>query len=420
MSKKIISLFSGALGLDLGLEAEGLKIAIAIEKNKTAVETIELNRSDSLVVIDEPIEDVRAADILTKAKLRRGETFVLTGGPCCQSFSTAGRRASLGDESRGLLFREFKRIVAETRPRFFVMENVKGMLSAAVRHRPLNERESGFPPLAKDELYGSAFEAICRELATLDYYIVYGLVNCADYGVPQKRHRLILIGSRDGEEVFIPKATHSETNGKLPWATLRDCIGTLRQGRPQFTPFSEAQLKYLRWLRAGQNWRDLPARLQKDALGAAYLSWGGRSGFSRRLSWDKPAPTLTTDPNGRATMLCHPDKLRPLTVREYARIQQFPDDWKFAGSIPQRYMQIGNAVPLGLGRVIGKMLKYVASRTDKELAKGHWSRRGKVVCGDAKLADRLKRRRKTAWNPARMRKNKDPQALRRWLDQIAA
>lgn len=418
MAKKIISLFSGALGLDLGLEDAGLKIAVAVEKNLTAVETIKLNRKAKLPVIDDPIEDVSAADILKKAGLKKREAFVLTGGPCCQTFSTAGKRKSLSDASRGLLFRDFKRIVAETQPRFFVMENVKGMLSAAVRHRPLNEREPGFPPLAKDEVYGSALKVICDELSELNYYIIFALVNCADYGVPQKRHRVIFIGSRDGEEIIIPAPTHSNSNGKQPWQTLRVSIGKLRQGRPRFVPFSKDQIKFLKLLHPGQNWRDLPAHLQEQALGAAYVSWGGRSGFSRRLAWDKPAPTLTTDPCGRATMLCHPTKLRPLSVREYARLQQFPDDWQFAGSAGQKYVQIGNAVPTGLGRAIGKMLVSVASGTDSGSRSKHWKRRGQVVCADPILATRLKNRAKTKLNPPRMRKNKDRNAARRWLQQI--
>lgn len=419
--KSIISLFSGALGLDLGLEKAGLKIAVAIEKNTTAVATIKLNRKEKLPVINEPIEDVSAADILKKAGLKKREAFVLTGGPCCQTFSTAGKRASLGDTDRGLLFRDFKRIVAETRPRFFVMENVKGMLSAAVRHRPLKDRGPGFPPLAKDEVYGSALEVIREELAELNYYILFALVNCADYGVPQKRYRVIFIGSRDGENIAIPPATHSDSNGKRPWRTLQDSIGTLRQGRPRFIPFSKDRARFLKLLSAGQNWQHLPSHLQEEALGAAFVSWGGRSGFCRRLEWDKPAPTLTTDPAGRATTLCHPTKLRPLSVREYARLQQFPDSWQFAGSVGQKYVQIGNAVPTGLGVAIGKMLSSVAARTDKEgLPKGHRKRRGQVICADLDLARKLKNRRKTTLNPARMRKNKDPEAARQWLKQIAA
>jgi len=419
MAKKIISLFSGALGLDLGLEKAALKIAVAVEKNAIAVETIKLNRKEKLPVIQSRVEDVSATEILKKGRLKKKEAFVLTGGPCCQTFSTAGKRKSLSDTSRGLLFREFKRIVLETQPRFFVMENVKGMLSAAVRHRPLNQRGPGFPPLEKDELYGSALKVICDELAQLNYYVIFGLVNCADYGVPQKRHRVIFIGSRDGEDIVIPDATHSGSNGKRPWRTLRDSIGKLKQGRPRFIAFSKQEIGFLKRLDAGQNWVDLPIRLQQKALGAAYDSWGGRSGFCRRLNWNEPSPTLTTDPCGRATMLCHPTRLRPLSVREYSELQEFPSGWRFAGSVPQKYIQIGNAVPIGLGRAIGKMLVSVASDTDVGLRPKHWKRRGSVICADPVLAMRLKKRRKTKLNPPRMRKNKDRNAARRWLQQAA-
>jgi DNA (cytosine-5)-methyltransferase 1 len=418
--KSVISLFSGAMGLDLGLEAAGLVTVVAVEKNKTAVATIKLNRGE-LPIISRPIENVRACEILKLAGLRKGEAFVLTGGPCCQSFSTAGKRQSLGDVKRGLLFRDFKRIVSETRPRFFVMENVKGMLSAAVRHRPLKERGPGFPPLSHEEEFGSALNVICEELAELNYHVIFGLVNCADYGVPQKRYRLVFIGSRDGEGVFIPRPTHSEKNGNPRWVTLGDALGKFTEQKPEFVPFPNDRRKLLKLLKAGQNWRDLPKRLHRVALGAAADSWGGRSGFCRRLSWNEPAPTLTTDPGGRATMLCHPTKLRPLSSREYAELQQFPNDWEFAGSIQQKYVQIGNAVPIGLGKAIGRMLLSVARRSDKYgLPKKFKERLGKVICADHDLARRLRTRQKTRLNPPRMRKNQDSGAAHRWMQQVAA
>src|SRR5262249_21387246 len=153
-----------------------------------------------------------------------------------------------------------------------------------------------------------------------------------------------------------PKRTHSEKGegGKKRWVTLREAIEGIG-GLPEFMPFKEHRLKLLRFLKAGENWRRLPRRLQRTALGAAADTWGGRSGFCRRLVWDKPAPTLTTDPTGRATTLCHPTELRPLSVQEYARLQQFPDGWRFAGLTSQKYIQIGNAVPTGLGLAIGRM-----------------------------------------------------------------
>lgn len=410
------------MGLDLGLEAVGFRTAVALEKNKTAVETIRLNKGDDFPVIDEPIEDVDAEDILDLADMKPREAFVLTGGPCCQSFSTAGKRQSLSDVKRGTLFRHFKRIVSEAKPRFFLMENVKGMLSAAIRHRPLDERGPGFPPLSPDEELGSALKVIREELAELKYYVVFGLVNCADYGVPQKRYRVVFVGSRDGEEIFLPKPTHSKKgdNSKLSWVTLKDAIGDLK-GRQEYVSLPEDRKKLLKLLKAGENWRDLPENLHREALGAAADTWGGRSGFCRRLLWDMPSPTLTTDPIGRATTLCHPEKLRPLSVEEYARLQQFPKDWKFSGKPRQKYMQIGNAVPLGLGSALGMMLEEVAAHTNKYgLPRQAQARLGTVVCPDAKLEKWLTTRQKTQLHPPWKRVNGDIEAGKKWLTQVGA
>lgn len=408
------------MGLDLGLEAAGMRTAVAVEKYGIAVQTVKLNKGEDFPILDEPIERFDTEEILDFGDLRPREAFVLIGGPCCQSFSTAGKRRSLSDGNKGALFREFKRIVSEAQPRFFVMENVKGMLSAAVMHRPLDKRGPGYPPLAPDEELGSALRVIRAELASLGYYVIFGLVNCADYGVPQKRLRLVFIGSRDGEDIVIPKPTHSEKggNGTKRWVTLEEAIAGIK-GRPEFIPFKQKRAKLLGLLKAGENWRSLPKRLQRAALGAAADTWGGRSGFCRRLVLGKPAPTLTTDPTGRATTLCHPTKLRPLSVQEYARLQQFPDDWKFLGLTSQKYIQIGNAVPTGLGLAIGKMLIEVAEKTDREgLPKGAAARLGKVVTDEA-LEKWIKGRRRTQLHPPWKRKKKGgTEAARRWMAKV--
>jgi DNA (cytosine-5)-methyltransferase 1 len=420
-TRATVSLFSGAMGLDLGLEAAGFRTSVALEMNRTAVETIKLNKAQ-LPIIDKKIEDVKTKEILEKAGLKAADICIVTGGPCCQSFSTVGKRESISDK-RGSLFRHFKRIVSEIRPRFFVMENVKGILSAAVRHRPLDNRGPGNPPLARDEEFGSALKVILRELTSLNYYIVIGLLNCADYGVPQKRMRVVFLGSRDGEDIGLPSPTHAEVsdNGRLPWITLRNAIVGIEDARPEYTPFSSDRLKYLSLLRMGQNWRDLPKRMHKKALGEAYNSWGGRSGFCRRLDWDVPSPTLTTSPTGRATTLCHPTKLRPLTVKEYAALQQFPKDWKFAGSADQKYVQIGNAVPLGVGEAIGKMFIAAMAQTAKHGLKSDSNQKlGSVQYGDPALEERLKLRAKTKLHPPRFRKNPNPKAARKWLDSTAS
>lgn len=407
----VISLFSGALGLDLGLEQAGFEIRVAVECNKLAVDTIRRNRP-ALPVIAKKIEDVTTAEILEHAGLQPGEPAIVTGGPSCQSFSTVGRRGSLGDP-RGGMFREFLRVVREARPRFFVMENVRGVLSAAIKHRPLRERGPGYPPLSPDEELGSALIHIIAELKATDYYTVFDLLNTANYGVAQTRERVIFIGSRDGEPVHLPAPTHSEFGGEglVPWLTLREALRSLDDPAPVYIDFPPSKAKYLAMVPEGGNWRQLPLDLRAEALGAAYVSWGGRAGFSRRLAWDRPAPALTTNPTGKATSLCHPTTLRPLSVKEYAKLQQFPDEWEFAGGARQQYIQIGNAVPVGLGRLVGLTLLDVMRNPrpgERPL--------GAVACANQELLKRLAGGARTRLNPNRMREIKGADAARQWMN----
>lgn len=415
----LVSLFSGALGLDIGLERCGFVPRLALEVDRRALETIALNRP-KLPVIGKRIEGVASDEILATAGLKRGEVTVVSAGPCCQSFSTVGTRGSISDP-RGGLFRHFCRIVDDVRPRFFVMENVKGILSAAVKHRPLDLRGPGHPPLSQEELLGSALRVVCDELAALRYYVVFGLLNAADYGVPQKRWRVFFIGSRDGEDIALPAPTHYDSSSRPrsrsqrhEWVTLRQAVLGIKPRN--WTDFSSDRKKLLKLLEPGQNWRDLPERLHREALGAALDSWGGRSGFSRRLAWDEPAPTLTTAPDGRATTLCHPDEDRPLSVEEYAALQQFPPRWKFGGSISQQYVQIGNAVPVGLGKAVGRVLLTAMRVTERSGPNLEYrQRKGRIVCGDPSLAARLRKQRKTQLHPAKLRTNGDPDEARKWL-----
>lgn len=404
----VISLFSGALGLDLGLEQAGFEVRVAVECNRFAAETIRLNRPH-LPLLQRRIEEIKTSEILAKAGMKPGEATVVTGGPSCQAFSTAGQRGSVSDP-RGLMFREFLRVVREARPRFFVMENVRGVLSAAIRHRPLNRRGPGFPPLSPGEELGSALKVILRELGSLGYHVLFDLVNSADFGVAQARERVLFIGSRDGEPVEIPERTHAQKpgDGFRPWLSLRDGLRGLSDREPAFSALCASKKRFLRLVPEGGNWRDLPARIQKKALGAAYVSWGGRAGFFRRLSWNKPAPALTTRPDSKATMFCHPSELRPLSVAEYARIQGFPDGWSFGGGTPQKYIQIGNAVPVRLGMLTGLTLRR-AMRSRRRVETGV------VLCAREELLDRLARRPRTVLNPPRMRRYKKSATARRWL-----
>lgn len=407
-----ISLFSGAMGLDLGLEQAGFCTKVAVECDRFAAATIRQNRPD-IEVIERRLEDVSTREILRAAGLDRGEAAVITGGPSCQAFSTAGQRGSMSDP-RGTSFREFLRVVREARPRFFVMENVKGVLSAAIRHRPLINRGPGHPSLADDEQLGSALMQILRALRKTGYYVVFDLLNSADFGVPQTRERVLFIGSRDGEPLWMPSQTHSPdgVGGLAPWTTLRQAIGRLRTSTHEYTELPKGKRKWIAMVPEGGNWRDLPEHCQKQALGAAYVSWGGRSGFCRRLAWDRPAPALTTRPDSKATMLAHPCELRSLSVEEYAAIQQFPAGWKLAGGTPQKYKQLGNAVPIGLGVAIGLALR-TAMRRRKRVEM--FRTVGTIVCADPCRLNRLAARPQTVLNPGRMRRVKGLQAARAWM-----
>jgi DNA (cytosine-5)-methyltransferase 1 len=257
-------------------------------------------------------------------------------------------------DPRGSLFMDFVRIVKEVQPRFFLMENVKGLLSASLRHRPINQRGKDYPPLEPDEIPGSALKVVLSEMKEIGYNVVYNLLEAADYGVPQNRERVIFIGSRDGETPTFPIPKYCKDGKILPkWRTLKDALTGLVDAKPEFMSYSESRLKYLRLLEAGQNWKHLPEDLKQEAMGGAYNSGGGKVGFYRRLSWDKPSPTITTSPHQKATDMCHPVELRSLTVRESAKLQTFPDDWIFYGSVSSKYKQIGNAVPVLLAKELG-------------------------------------------------------------------
>jgi len=404
----VVSLFSGAMGLDLGLEQAGFEVVLAIECDAQAVATIKLNRPN-LTIINRRIEEISTAEILQLAGLKRGGEFVVSGGPSCQSFSTAGQRRSIGDP-RGGLFRHFVRVVSEARPKFFIMENVKGMLSAAISHRPLNERGPGFPALKPEEELGSAFEVIAQELRNLNYYTLFDVLNAANYGTPQCRERILFIGSRDGKAIEMPSQTHAEKSGKgLPrWVSLRTAIGQLNDRNPAGFKLRDNDENYLRLIPEGGNWRDLEPELQRQAMGGAINSWGGRCGFFRRLSWDRPSPALTTQPNSKATLLCHPTELRPLSLREYALLQQFPDDWKFSGSIASQYRQIGNAVPVGLGEALGRAILTAWRKRNGK------SPLGVVETHNQDLIRKMAARPVTILNPASMRKTESGENSAEW------
>lgn len=396
------------MGLDIGLERAGFRTCVAVESDPEAAETIRINRPD-IPLIDKPIEEISTSHILEMAGVAVGEIELLAGGPACQSFSTAGRRRSVADP-RGKLFFHLMRVVDEAKPRFFVIENVRGLLSAAVKHRPLAERGGPFPPLTREEELGSAFEQVTNRFRQSGYHVVFDVLNAADFGAPQTRQRLVMIGSRDGASLSMPQPSHTSDgiNGLAPWRTLRDALADLNEDNPEYVKFAPSQRHYFALVPEGGNWRDLPHHVKEKALGGASTSWGGRSGFFRRLTWNRPSPTLNTDPAAKATALCHPDELRTLSVREYARIQGFPDEWKVCGSTRAKYRQLGNAVPVDLAAAIGNSIKHsLRGRNDRNLI-------GKVECHNLTLLNALYRRPTTRLNPPRMRSDESATETRNW------
>ncbi len=244
-------------------------------------------------------------------------------------YSTAGKRLSAQDD-RASGFDIMFAAIPILRPDFFVIENVTGVLSAAVLviARSMSAAQS-FPALRWSKEYGSAFRRILKKLRKLcaaqGYCATWGVLNAADFGVPQKRSRLVIIGSKAGLSVW-PTPSHSAggKDGTKRWRTVKDALGGLRETKLCYQEFSDKTKKFLAHIPQGGNWHDLPQRLKAKALGNAFKSWGGRSGFLRRLAWSEPAPTITQSPLARATLLCHPSKNRPLTVRECALVQGFP------------------------------------------------------------------------------------------------
>lgn len=351
MSKQYhaISLFSGAMGLDLGIEKAGFEIDVCVEMDKWAAETIRLNTR--IPVINDDINKVSTQKILETAGLSKEDVTLVVGGPPCQAFSTAGRQRGLAD-FRGNVIIQYLRVVREIRPAYFILENVRGLLSAKLNVVPEEyEAEYGYIKNIK----GSVIHFLTQEFKKLGYSISYALLNAANYGVPEKRERVIMIGHL-GHRVPIPSPTHSEdaSYGTKKWVTLRDAIGDLENRDDlHYIPLRPKSVEFMRMLHEGQNWRNLSPDIAERAMGKAYKLSGGKTGFLRRLNFDEPSPTLVTSPTMPATLLCHPTELRPLSIEEYARIQQFPDNWKFEGRIETVYKQIGNAVPVGLGYAAG-------------------------------------------------------------------
>jgi DNA (cytosine-5)-methyltransferase 1 len=302
----------------------------------------------------EDINNYSAKEIRIEAGLKPKEKIdLIVGGPPCQAFSTAGKRLSI-NENRGVVFLKYLELIKELNPTYFVIENVRGLLSVPLKHVPHNKRNR---KLKVAEEKGGTLNYISNYLKKIGYKVSFNLYNSANFGTPQTRERIVIIGNKDEKLPYL-SPTHSQYGefGLKPWNTFKSAVKGLHNINHEHVNFPKSRLKYYRKLKEGQNWRNLSLKLQKEALGKSFYLGGGKTGFLRRLAWNKPSPTLVTDPMMPATDLGHPVEDRPLSIQEYKRIQEFPDNWKLSGNLRNQYKQIGNAVPVSLGKAIGKLI----------------------------------------------------------------
>lgn len=322
-------LFAGGGGLALGMEKAGFCHVLLNELDHSACETLRFNRPN-WNVIEGDVHDIDFSPFREKIDF-------LSGGFPCQAFSYAGKRLGF-EETRGTLFFELARAIKEIQPKVFMGENVRGLF----------EHDNG-----------RTLQTIKDVIAELGYTLIEPRVlRAIQYDVPQKRERLILIAIRNDIAPLV----------KFEWPDVCTTVRTLRDAffagdlyntdvpDSEGQKYPESKKKVMQLVPEGGDWRNLPEDVAREYMKGSYNLGGGKTGMARRLAMDEPSLTLTCAPAQKQTERCHPIETRPLTVREYARIQTFPDDWQFCGNLTAQYKQIGNAVPVNLAWAIGRSL----------------------------------------------------------------
>jgi len=328
-----VELFAGAGGLALGLELAGFHAQGLVEIDKHAAKTLRDNRPNWNVIEDDIIK-VSEEGIKNYLPLNCEIDFV-SGGYPCQAFSYAGRKLGL-DDVRGTMFFYFAKIIKDLNPKVFLAENVKGLTT-------------------HDD--GKTLQTMIHIYEKMGYKVTWNILKAINYGVAQKRERVVIVGIRDDIDVayHLPKEYDYKSVLKDVLINVPESVGE---------KYPEKKRKVLELIPPGGYWRDLPEDIAKEYMGKSYYSGGGRTGMARRISWEEPSLTLTCSPAQKQTERCHPDETRPFTVKEYARIQSFPDEWGFSGSMNQQYKQIGNAVPVEFAKAIGLSIIDVLNRAE--------------------------------------------------------
>lgn len=325
----VIELFAGGGGLALGLERAGFHTLGLVELDKDAAATLRHNRP-AWRVINEDIADISGLDLQAYFGIPRGTLDLLSGGAPCQSFSYAGNRRGLED-ARGTLFYHYAKFLEQLQPKMFLFENVRGL---------------------KTHDHGRTYRTITDIFERMGYVLTNRVLNAWDYGVAQKRERLITIGIRRD------LADHMTFSFPAPHAyrpVLRDILKDCPPS--EGAQYGAEKRDIFALVPPGGYWRDIPEEIARPYMKSCWYMGGGRTGILRRLSLDEPSLTVLTSPSQKQTERCHPLEPRPFTVRENARCQSFPDDWEFCGSMMQQYKQVGNAVPVGLAYEIGRAIR---------------------------------------------------------------
>lgn len=327
----VVELFAGGGGLALGFSKAGFNHCALFEVDKHACNTLRANFNEDIVMEKDvtKIEDF-------KEYISEQEIDVIAGGFPCQTFSYAGKGLGMED-SRGTLFYDMARAIEQVKPKIILGENVKGL---------------------KSHDNGKTLEIIVKTFENLGYKIVIKVLNSNDYGVAQKRERLFIVGIRN--DIYMEKGKFEFPKPQKYKPVLRDVLENVPSS--QGATYSEKKYNVLKLVPPGGCWRDLPVEVAKEYMMKSYYLGGGKTGMARRQSFDEPGLTVLTSPSQKQTERCHPTETRPFTIRENARIQSFPDDYEFSGPITAQYKQIGNAVPVELGKQVALQISNYLQR----------------------------------------------------------
>ena len=331
-----IELFAGAGGLALGVERAGFNTIGLVEFDKDACDTLRANRPNWNVICDD-IANVSSKDLEKLFGVKKGKLDLLSGGAPCQAFSYAGKRLGLED-ARGTLFYHYAVFLEKLQPKMFLFENVRGLLT-------------------HDN--GRTYSTILNIFEKAGYEIQKDVLNAWNYGVAQKRERLMTVGIRKD---LVGKIEYSFPKPHEYKPVLRDVLQNVPESIG--VPYGENKRKIFELVPAGGYWRDIDPEIAKSYMKSCWNMEGGRTGILRRMSMDEPSLTVLTSPSQKQTERCHPLEARPFTVRENARCQSFPDEWEFCGSAMSQYKQVGNAVPVNLAYEVAREI-YKALEEEK-------------------------------------------------------